>query len=369
MRVALDARTLNREHVRGIGRCLKELVTRSSEKHGVQWDLLGDRPDLPFHLPKARGQTIDLFEFRGYRFHSWEQLGVPHRAAKRGADLLHAPANRVPWWQPVPTVTTVHDTIPWQQEEPGWHRGWYLHQLLPRAFRKCAAIITISESSKRDILRRWPDLAPKLHVIPNGVGDDYLDATPQPLYERLLGHGIRTPYLLYFGGSIPRKRLDWALRVAEALSVSGVQLVLCGVEPECHEKVRAEVSPQLRERICFAPFIAEEDLPNLYQNAVAVLYPTLYEGFGLPALEAQAVGAPVLFSDVSSLGELKGPGAVVLPPYDLDQWVASCRALLARRSVFPTPNDESRIWARRFSWDQYTERTVEVYRAVAFHGR
>jgi alpha-1,3-rhamnosyl/mannosyltransferase len=111
-------------------------------------------------------------------------------------------------------------------------------------------------------------------------------------------------------------------------------------------------------------------MPALYQNAVAVLYPTQYEGFGLPALEAQAVGTPVLFSDVSSLSELKGPGAVIMPPNDLDAWVGTCRNLMAARAEAPEPDQTARAWARRFSWDSFAKRTVEVYRdVIAKHGR
>jgi alpha-1,3-rhamnosyl/mannosyltransferase len=87
-------------------------------------------------------------------------------------------------------------------------------------------------------------------------------------------------------------------------------------------------------------------------------------------LEAQAVGTPVLFSDVSSLSELKGPGAVILPPHELEAWVTTCRRLVAARAESPEPDESARAWARRFSWDAFAERTVDVYRSViAKNGR
>lgn len=106
-------------------------------------------------------------------------------------------------------------------------------------------------------------------------------------------------------------------------------------------------------------------MPRLYQNAAAVLYPTLYEGFGFPVVEAQAVGTPVLHSAVSSLTELQGPGSVVLPVEDLGAWVDACRALVAERGRTPQPNETSRQWARRFSWEASAERHLEVYRRAA----
>src|SRR5262249_14467897 len=161
---------LNREHVRGMGRCLWELLTRARHL-GVEWHLLADRPDLPLHLPKELDAAVDLFECRGYRFRTWEQLALPRRASRLHSTLLHCPASPLPWWQPIPTVLTLHDVIPWRGDEPGWPRGWYVDWLLPRAFHRSAAVITPSESSRRDILRLWPRLADRLFVVPLGVED------------------------------------------------------------------------------------------------------------------------------------------------------------------------------------------------------
>jgi glycosyltransferase involved in cell wall biosynthesis len=235
--------------------------------------------------------------------------------------------------------------------------------VLPRAYKKCAAIITISEASKRDIIRLWPALTEKLHVIPNGVGDNYLDAKPGPLSDSLQSIGVKEPYLLYIGGCIPRKRLQWAIRVFEQLSDPRLNLVVCGVEKSAQSEVRAQLPAAVRSRVCFTPFVAETDFPRLYQNGVAVLYPTLYEGFGLPVVEAQAVGTPVLFSALGSLGELDGPAAIVLPSNDLTAWTDACRSLVAQRHN-PSPNQQARVWARKYSWDVSADRTIEVYETV-----
>ena len=100
-------------------------------------------------------------------------------------------------------------------------------------------------------------------------------------------------------------------------------------------------------------------------GASAVLYPSLYEGFGMPAIEAQAVGTPVLFSDVGSLSELKGPGAVVLPVDDLAAWVRAVDDILQSNTTGRQPNTIARAWAQQYSWDAYCERTLDVYRQVS----
>jgi alpha-1,3-rhamnosyl/mannosyltransferase len=369
MRVGVDARCLNRDRLRGMGKFLSEAVVRAGRLTPIDWQLLADRPDLPFHRPSGDRIDVHLFEMRGHRFHAWEQVALPRSALRLRVDLLHCPASTLPWWQPVPTVVTLHDALPWIQDEVDWPRGWYVDHVLPRAFLKCAAVTTDSESSRRDIVGRWPSLASKLYVIPLGIGDEYLRASGALMSEGLQRHGLRRPYLLYVGGSIPRKRPEWAIQIWKTLADSRVTLAMCGIESAAQDGLRASLAPDLRSRLCFVPFVEESEMPCLYQNAAAVLYPTLYEGFGLPALEAQAVGVPVLFSSVGSLQELKGPSAIVLPTHDLDAWVEVCRGLIATHASATSLNQRARDWARQFSWDVCAERTLDVYRAVLSHRR
>ena len=191
LRVAVDARSLNVVHLRGMGRYLREVITRGSALDAVQWLLLSDRPDRPFHLPEVAGVRSELFSCRGYRFHAWDQLALPWHVARRSVDVLHCPSTVAPWWQPVPTVVTIHDTLPWAPEDPD--RDAHTDYLLPAAYRKCAAVITISKSSQRDILQKWPELGAKLHVVPHGVDEAYLNAVPCGLSESLLAMGVRRP--------------------------------------------------------------------------------------------------------------------------------------------------------------------------------
>jgi glycosyltransferase involved in cell wall biosynthesis len=293
---------------------------------------------------------------------AWEQYSLPAAAKRVHADLLHAPATTAPWWQPVPTVITIHDTIPWQSAEctpPGFYRD----RVLPGAYRRARAIITISATSRRDILARWPHLEPKLHVISPGVDERYLEAVgdrqPVVVGDRV----IPEPYLLYLGGAEPRKRLMWALQ-AWWNAGGDATMVVCGLEARAHDRIRESVPRHVRDRLVLASYVPEDNMPRLYMRAIAVLYPSLYEGFGMPVVEAQAVGTPVLFSDVGSLTELKGPTALVLPVDDLSAWVRAIEALLQSQSPAERPDRVARAWASQYSWDAYTSRTLEVYRSV-----
>jgi glycosyltransferase involved in cell wall biosynthesis len=363
VRVAVDARSLNTGHLRGIGKSVFELIKRTAASGAVDWHLLAERPDQPMQVPAPEGCEVSVFETRGDRYHAWEQWSLPRRAQQLGVDVLHAPGTSMPWWQPVPTVVTIHDTIPWQQQDPAWPPGFYRDRLLPSAYHRAAAITTVSECSRRDILSRWPHLQSRLHVISPGVDERYLEATPDRKAIEIGGQFVAEPYVLYMGGSDPRKRLMWALQAWWGLGDSEASLVVCGVPPAEHANLRRMVPRNLQSRLIMAPFVSEEDMPRLYMRAAAVLYPTLYEGFGLPVIEAHAVGTPIMFSDVGSLAELKGPGAVVLPVDDLPAWVRTLRQLVEARDS-QGPDRISRAWARQYSWDAYTERTLEVYEAV-----
>jgi alpha-1,3-rhamnosyl/mannosyltransferase len=369
LRVAADARCLNTNFVRGMGEYLSPLATHLSATRDIEWLFFGNRPDLPFHPPAGVGQSkVILRDVPGDRFHIWEQVALPGEALAYHAQVLHCTATTLPLWQPVPTVVTIHDTIPWDTGE-FLPEGSYRDRLLPLALRRCAKVITISEHSRMDILRLWPNLSDKVRIIRHGLADRFLNTTPAPLRPTLEAVGIRTPYLLYFGGTAARKRLAWTLEFYRALGHVNVDLVVCGVSEDAHASYRQQVAPELREHVVFAPFLAAEDMPSLYQNALVVLYPTLYEGFGVPPLNAQAVGTPVIFSDVSSLSEMVGPTSVALEPNDTNAWIEACRAVIDRRIAGAVPDTASQQWAAQFSWRNSADAHWEVYREAAARGR
>ena len=365
LRVAVDARCLNVDHLRGMGKSLHEFVSRTSTSGAIEWHLFANRPDRRMHVP-AESCQVSVFETPGYRFASWEQYSLPAAASRIKADLLHAPATTGPWWQPVPTIITIHDTIPWQSDnDPQWGPGFYRDQVLPRAYHRASAIMTISDTSRRDILARWPALKTKLHIASPGVDERYLEAVPDRKPIEIGEQFLTEPYLLYLGGADPRKRLMWALQAWWSAADPALKMVVCGLESGAHAQVRNSVPRHAQDRLILAPFVSEEDMPRLYMRATAVLYPSLYEGFGMPVIEAQAVGTHVLFSDVGSLTELKGPGAIILPVDDMPAWVRAIDALLQSRSANVEPDRVARAWARQYSWDAYAERTLAVYHEVA----
>ena len=364
LRVGLDARSLNVTHVRGMGNYVTGIISELACSGEVDWCFFSNRPDLPFHRPPGVDYCpFYLFDCPGHRFQIWEQVVLPAQARYRGVDVLHCPFSSLPLWQPVPTVVTLHDTIEW--DDDALPRSSYMDRLLPRAFARCAAVLTPSNHSRNDILRRWPDLSDKLFVVPHGIDQRFLDIAPEQLTPDLMALGVREPYLVYCGGELARKRLNWTIETFEAIEDSEPLLVICGVPQEHHAGFIAKLRQETRERVRLLPYIPTDSMARLFQNAVAVLYPTLYEGFGFPALEAQAAGTPVLLSPVSSLQELSGPGARLLDPDDRRSWIELCRRLLVQYHEGRIPDVEARCWAKRFSWEEAAQRHLRVYEAAA----
>ncbi len=364
MTVAVDGRALNRPHVRGIGRYLLRIL-RSDAAQEIRWIVFGDRPDLPIWIDESDGISVRAFECRGDRVHAWEQIALPLRARRAGADVLFCPAGEAPMWQPLPTVITLHDVIPWITRDEGSGPGLYRDRVLPRAFAAAAAMMSPSRSSVDAIVNRWPALSQKLTMVPNGVEELFLAATPGALPASLHAAGVRQPYVMYVGGEIARKRFDWAIQVWRDATQGQVPLVACGINAHAQESLRSALPSDLRGSVHFVGYVSDADLAAMYVNAALVLYPTAYEGFGLPAVEAQACGTPVLFSAVTSLSELQGPGACILPANDKDAWVQACRLHIRQRTSRVVQDERARAWAAQFSWRSTAARVIAVLQAAA----
>nr|WP_231616116.1 glycosyltransferase family 1 protein [Novipirellula artificiosorum] len=331
------------------------------ETNSVHLTLFADRPEYPIAFSENEHAEHEIFEFRGDRFSAWEQVGLPRRAKARRVDLLFCPGTYVPLWQPVPTIVTIHDTIGWQSRSLGVRDRFIRHRLLPLAYRKCREIITISNSSKRDIEDRFSFLRNRCTVIHHGLDPSYQDICEKPKAFRLnLPQQLsESAYVLYVGGNIPRKRPDWAIKVFSESASESAKLVMLGVDAIHHKNFLAEIPESIRPRIVVFPFLSEEIVAALYSHATAVLYPTLYEGFGFPVLQANAFGVPVLHSAVGSLKELVGPSSIVVEPEDFTGW---CQQL---KICFEGKRDAravSRLWARTFCWEKSAELHLQVFR-------
>ena len=205
-----------------------------------------------------------------------------------------------------------------------------------------------------------------MNVIPHGVSDRYFDGKSNTLKDSMKLMMGDQKYLLYIGGSLERKRFSWAIEVFRQVrrTESDVLLAACGFAQGEVAAAINDIPSDIKSHVRVLPFVSEDEMPALYHGASAVLYPTLYEGFGLPVVEAIACGAPILFSGVGSLEELQGPGSIVLPPHELTPWVEEIRRAIHNTESRDLRKLQGQAWARRYSWAASADMHMAVYLAA-----
>lgn len=295
---------------------------------------------------------------------------LPERILSGAYDVFHMMhTGRDPGVPSGRLVVTVHDTVLLRWPEEG--------RAFPgaaRVLRRCAAVLTVSEYSKGEIVSAYGTSPDRVHVIPNGLDADRFNpesatgATGEA--QRLLG--FDGPYVLYVGGFTPRKNVRRLLEAFGALAAhqdtpSDLRLVLAGTVVHGRTELSRALPPGYpMDRLTWLGHVPDDMLAPLYGRATLLAMPTLYEGFGMPAIEAQACGTPVLTSSTTACPEIAGPAAVLVDPTDVEG-ITDGMARLLRES--PNMRTErvalGRQNARRFDWSVSAQAVADVYRRIA----
>jgi glycosyltransferase involved in cell wall biosynthesis len=266
---------------------------------------------------------------------------------------------------------TIHDIIHllYPQFLPHRTAVLYARYMIRRALTRADRIITVSHNTRSDLVNYFRVPASRIEVIYNGVSPRFRAPVSAEEEERVLSKlGIRIPYLLFLGGEKPHKNVQNVIRAfAKARRERSLphSLVLAGPMPANPARMDALISAlQVSDAVIRPGIIEEEDLPALYAGAEAFLYPTLYEGFGLPVVEAMAAGTPVLTSSTSALQEIAGGHACLVNPMDVDAIAGGIVTLATDEEVRIRYAELGRKRALDFSWDRAAARTLEVYAAA-----
>jgi glycosyltransferase involved in cell wall biosynthesis len=292
------------------------------------------------------------------------------RGVRRSAfDLYHEP-NYLPYRFSGPTVITVHDMSPLRYPEthPA-QRVSVIQRCLPRAVERAAHIIVVSDFTKQEVLTLLNVDPARVHRIYNGVTSDYRPRTPTETAACLTKHGLtHGGYVLAVGSLEPRKNLLEAIDAHASMSaVDRLTLVIAGPKGWLSDEVERRIgSAQRSGQIRWLGYVPHEDLLQIYSGARLLVYPSLYEGFGLPVLEAMASGVPVVCSNMASLPEVAGTAALMVEPGDPARLGDAMLRLLHDRDEANRRVQLGLAHARRFTWRRCANETLEVYRqAVA----
>lgn len=289
----------------------------------------------------------------------WQQLRLPHRLRRGDVDLLWSPLHTLPWRTPVPSVVTIHDLTVWLYPHAHTLKVRLSQRpFLARSLRQARSVVCISEATARDLDRLFPGFRAKTTVVLSGVDPFYRPATEEEIAAIREELGCPEGYLFYAGTLEPRKNLDRLLTVWEGLRRENPRtppLLLAGSSgwhsSALVRRIEALGSLGLRH----LGRLPRAELRRTFQGASAFLYPSLYEGFGLPPLEAMACGVPVVASSSSSLPEVVGDAGLLIDPFDLDGWAGAIHKLLDDPALATDLRQRGLERARELTWDRTAE--------------
>ncbi|MBZ5559417.1 MAG: glycosyltransferase family 4 protein [Acidobacteriia bacterium] len=363
MRIGIDARKL---HDFGIGTYIRNLLRQLARLDRDTEFVVLCRPDDREAM--VLGENFRTVSESAGNYSVAEQLKIPLALKREGVTLFHAPHYVLPPLVGCRSVVTIHDCIHlmFPQYLPNRFALAYARTSIALAARRATRIMTVSESSKRDILRLVDAPASKIDVIYNAYDERFgVEPREQDVLRVRERFQLHDPFVLYAGNVKPHKNLERLIDAFHRLRARGldqVKLVLIGDDISKYAALRRAVhTHQLHQHVRFLGYMPEETLAALYRLAGVFVFPSLYEGFGLPPLEAMASGTPVVTSNVSSLPEVAGDAAVLVDPYDPDAIADGIQRVLTDETLRADLKRKGLARAKQFSWDQSVRRIREIY--------
>ena len=302
----------------------------------------------------------------GFLKRRWWSLGLPLHLLRNSFDLFHGTNYEIPFWSRRPTVVTIHDLSMLllsgvHRQDLIWRSRWRLPWMVKRASR----IITPSNSIKTELCAAFGIHPDKVAVTPEA---------PRPVFKRredpelLRRHGIAGDFILFVGTIEPRKNLRRLVEAFDQMlrntSLSPTLVIAGGKGWMMDDFVSFIKEKGLKDRVCLTGYLEDQDLCGLYSTCRAFVYPSLYEGFGLPPLEAMACGAPVITSRTPALMETVDTAARLIDPEDVDDIARAMTEMLSDAQVREHYAELGKVHVKKFSWEQTALKTLEVYREL-----
>ena len=296
----------------------------------------------------------------------WTLVGVPRAARRARVDVIHAPAYTAPFWAFAPVVLTIHDVS--YERQPQWYpyrRDWARRAFYRHSASAASHILTVSRFSATEIAAAYRIPMERMTVTPLGVDEAF---APDPGVPLELPAGVTPPYVLHVGDLHERRNLPMlveALLAARGAGAEPLSIAFAGTDRGVGDTLRRLATQAgAADALVLLGSVTERRLRALYRGAAALVYPSLYEGFGLPLIEAMACGTPVIASRVTSIPEVVGDAGVLLDPANVGAWTAAILEVANDEHVRARLRAAGLRRAAEFTWERTARLTLEAYRRV-----
>jgi glycosyltransferase involved in cell wall biosynthesis len=362
MRVGLIHYGLDRP-IGGIGRYTAALAGALAEQGVCVHPLWAGAPPVGVSGHALRG----AYRLPGLLTVGQAQIAAAARQLR--LDVVHDPTGAMPLsLTGAARVATIHDAIPYVYPQTSARLDRLIYHLwLPLAVRAADAVITVSQQSREDILDHLPLSPARVAAIPEAADRRFRPLPPSEFAPILRELGIAWPYILYVGALEPRKNLPRLLAAYARLRhwSERWRLVIVGARRANSAPIFEAVQRlALEPYVHFTGFVTDDHLPALYAGADLFAFPSLYEGFGLPVLEAMACGAPVVTSNSSSLPEVAGDAAILVDPADVEQIAQAMWLVLSQPALADALRRRGLARAAQFTWERTARETIAVYERI-----
>ena len=367
MRIAIN--TLGPSKIKaGIGNYVVNLVKELSKiDNKNEYTIFANKDNAEyFTTNNPNFKTITLPNYTRTRFIRilWEQCRLPKLLKQMNIDILHSPGFIAPLKMTAKSIVTIHDMTFFSH--PQYHtrfKQYYFKKMIPLTVKKANIIIADSENTKKDIHKYLNTEKSKIITIHLGASEDFKKIDRNKAKKFISKkYSIKNKFILFVGMIEPRKNLQRLVDAFIQIKNPELKIVIVGKKGwQMEEFFKMIKDSKLEDTIIFPGYVPDEDLVKFYNAAEIFVYPSIYEGFGIPVLEALACGCPVITSNTSSMPEITGPAAKLIDPNDTDDIKKTIQKLLRNEQLRQTLGEEGIIQAKKFSWQKTAQKTLEAY--------
>ena len=370
MRIGIEAQRIFRKNKHGMDYVVLEEIRELQKTDTKNEYFVFVAPGEDHCLTDTR--NVHILEIGNGFYPMWEQIALPRAIKQLNLDMLHCTSNTAPLHCKVPLILTLHNSSILEEKNNSDHSldqnlGWFYRKLVvPRILKKCKRIITVSEFELNNIVSKLSIPRERMAMIYNGYNEWFKPSIDADFtYQKYID---QSGYFFFLGNTDPKKNTERTLiAYSKYLEKSDVKRKLLMADLDklyLNDILMRNGIENIRKMIVIPGYIVNKDLPNIYNNAFAFLYPSLRESFGIPLLEAMACGTPVITSNTSSMPEIGGPYALLINPENPDE-IADMMIRLEKDDDLYRQQEKVGIdRAKLFSWKQTAESLLELYQDV-----